>query len=111
MPRADYSPTLAAAWTGALNRACAELPPEAAAALHLAGFEPVELDDYDAILALESDAAAAGYPHLNESLPAPARSSKIRAILRPVTGRYGDPDRSCGKTLAPPGRFCSASVS
>ena len=65
MPRAAYSPKLATAWTEALNRACAELPREAAAVLHLAGFERTELGDYDSIMALEDDAAAAGYPHLN----------------------------------------------
>lgn len=65
MPRAAWSPALARTWTAALNRARADLPPEAAAVLHLAGFERVELEDYDTILALESDAADAGYPQLN----------------------------------------------
>ena len=65
MPRDDYSPALAAAWTEALNRAQADMPPEAAAVLHLAGFERVDLDDYKGIMELQEEAAAAGYPELN----------------------------------------------
>jgi ABC-type phosphate/phosphonate transport system substrate-binding protein len=50
--------------TAALNKATSELATEYRERLHLLGFEPVTIDDYQGVLELESYAVALGYPEL-----------------------------------------------
>ena len=47
-----------------LNQALAALAAQQRACLHIAQFRPAEFADYDSILALENEAAEAGYPEL-----------------------------------------------
>jgi len=65
MPTGRYSPSRAAAWIAALERALRGLAPELRRSLHLAGFEAAGIDDYESILELENFAIERGYPELN----------------------------------------------
>jgi hypothetical protein len=54
----------AATWTARLNQALAQVSESARRRLHLVGFEPAVLADYEEIVDLENRAIETGYPRL-----------------------------------------------
>jgi ABC-type phosphate/phosphonate transport system substrate-binding protein len=64
-PGTDIPAEQKSRYTDALQQACDQLSPESRQCLHLAGFEAVDLDDYNSILELERYALERGFDLLN----------------------------------------------